>query len=86
MLSSPAFTTATRSSLGRRLLAKRLASSGRTADPEIHARNDGDEPSLFPTDPEVSSIFFYFVISSRPVQKYTKPSIRASDYIYCQNK
>ncbi|KFK30790.1 hypothetical protein AALP_AA6G026200 [Arabis alpina] len=52
MLTSPAFTTAARLSLGRRLLAKRLASSGRTADPEIHARNDGDEPCLFPTDPD----------------------------------
>ncbi|AEE82130.1 hypothetical protein AtNW77_Chr4g0274281 [Arabidopsis thaliana] len=52
MLSSPAFAAA-RSTLGRRLHAKRLSSStGRTADPEIHARNDGDEPSLFPSDPE----------------------------------
>lgn len=56
MLSSPAFTAA-RSTLGRRLHAKRLASSGRTADPEIHARNDGDEPSLFPSDPEVYFIY-----------------------------
>ncbi|CAH2072025.1 unnamed protein product [Thlaspi arvense] len=52
MLSSRAFNAAARPSLGRRLLAKRLASSGRTADPKIHARNDGDEPSLFPSDPE----------------------------------
>ncbi|CAN8248075.1 unnamed protein product [Cochlearia groenlandica] len=53
MLSSPAFTAAARSSIGRRLVTKRLASSGgRTADPEIHARNDGDEPSLFPSDPD----------------------------------
>ncbi|XP_013610740.1 PREDICTED: uncharacterized protein LOC106317474 [Brassica oleracea var. oleracea] len=52
MLSSRALNAASRSSLSRPLLAKRLTSSGRTADPEIHGRNDGDEPSLFPTDPE----------------------------------
>lgn len=76
MLSSPGFTTAARLSLGRRLLAKRLASSGRTADPEIHARNDGDEPSLFPSDPEVLSIFFYFFSFTQagPKHRQMKPS------------
>lgn len=63
MLSSRALNAASRSSLSRPLLAKRLASSGRTADPEIHGRNDGDEPSLFPTDPEVSSIFYLHFLS-----------------------
>ncbi|KAL1225181.1 hypothetical protein V5N11_033589 [Cardamine amara subsp. amara] len=52
MLSSPLFSAAARSCLGRGLFVRRLASSGRTADPKIHARNDGDEPSLFPSDPE----------------------------------
>lgn len=59
---SPAFAAA-RSTLGRRLPAKRLASSGRTADPEIHARNDGDEPGLFPSDPEVYIINIFYLFS-----------------------
>ncbi|ESQ36667.1 hypothetical protein EUTSA_v10008633mg [Eutrema salsugineum] len=50
-----AFASAARSRV-RPTLQRRLAfgssTSGRTADPELHAGNDGADPAIFPTDPE----------------------------------
>lgn len=56
-----AFASAARSRvrpIAQRRLAFGSSTSGRTADPEIHAGNDGADPAIYPRDPEVIIVSF----------------------------
>lgn len=39
--------------VAQRRLAFGSSTSGRPADPELHSGNDGADPAIYPSDPEV---------------------------------